>query len=90
MAAHALTLVQLLAELAGAELAFQRVAEEDLLAVAVVSLPGGRQLLAIERTYREGIGVLLDPTPEELEIARAGDLWQLWNSERRSLLYGAV
>lgn len=84
----ALSLVDLLTQLAGAELAFRR--EDDLLAVAVLTLPAGRQMLLIERTYRDGIGVLLDPTPEDLEVARTGDLWQLWNSERRSLLASAL
>lgn len=84
----AMTLVQLLAELGGAELVLRR--EESLLAVGVLALKEGRQLLVIERTYREGIGVLLDPTPAEIEIARDGDLWKLWNSERKTLLYGAV
>ena len=81
---NAVTLVELLAQLAGAELSFRR--EADLLGVAVLVLPGGRQVLVIERTYRDGTGILLDPTPEEVEIARSGDLWQIWNSERRSLL----
>jgi len=80
----AVTLVELLAQLAGAELSFRR--EADLLGVSAVVLPGGRQILIIERVYRHGTGILLDPTPEELEIARGGDLWQIWNSERRSLL----
>ena len=80
----AVTLVELLAQLAGAELSFRR--ESDLLGVTLVVLPGGRQVLIIERVYRDGTGILLDPTPEEVEIARSGDLWQIWNSERRSLL----
>lgn len=88
MPADATTLVQLLGELGGVELEFRR--DDFVLAVAALSFKDGHQLLVIERTYREGIGVLLDPTPEELEIARSGDLWRLWNSERRRLLYGAV
>jgi len=80
----AVTLVELLGQLAGAELSFRR--EADLLGVSALVLPGGRQILIIERVYRDGTGILLDPTPEELEIARGGDLWQIWNSERRSLL----
>ena len=80
----AVTLVELLAQLVGAELSFRR--EADLLGVSALVLPGGRQILIIERVYRDGTGILLDPTPEELEIARGGDLWQIWNSERRSLL----
>jgi hypothetical protein len=78
------TLVELLAQLTGAELSFRR--EADLLGVVVLVLPGGCQVLVIERVYRDGTGILLDPTPEELEIARSGDLRQIWNSERRSLL----
>ena len=80
----AVTLVELLGQLAGAELSFRR--EADLLGVSALVLPGGRQILIIERVYRDGTGILFDPTPEELEIARGGDLWQIWNSERRSLL----
>jgi hypothetical protein len=84
----AVTLVELLAQLAGAELSFRR--EADLLGVTVLVLPGGRQVLVIERTYRDGTGILLDPTPEEVEIARSGNLWQIWNSERLSLLASDV
>ena len=78
------TLVELLAQLAGAELSFRR--EADLFGVSALVLPGGRQVLVIERIYRDGTGVLLDPTPEEVEIAREGDLQRIWNSERWSLL----
>ena len=82
--AYSVTLVELLGQLAGAELSFRR--EADLLGVSAVVLPTERQVIVIERTYRDGTGILIDPTPEELEIARSGDLRQLWNSERRSLL----
>jgi hypothetical protein len=53
----------------------------------------GRLVLTIQRIYRGyrgGIRVLLAPTPEEVEIARSGDLWRLWNSERTQLLIDAV
>jgi hypothetical protein len=83
----AISLVELLNRVSGAQLEFRR--EDDLLAVAVLTLPGSRQVLVIERTYRGGIRVLLDPTPEEVEIARIGALWQIWNSERSSLLTSA-
>jgi hypothetical protein len=33
-----------------------------------------------------GTEILLDPTPEEVEIARSGDLWKIWNSGRPRLL----
>lgn len=44
----------------------------------------------IERTYREGVCVILDPTPEEIETARSGNLWDLWNSDRAKRLAGVV
>lgn len=83
-----MTLVELLAEVAGAELVFRR--EDDLLAVVVVAMPAGRRVLAMERTYRDGIHVLLDPTEEELETARSGDLWKLWNLERSTYLSSMI
>ena len=52
----AVTLVELLGQLAGAELSFRR--EADLLGVSAVVLPGGRQILIIERVYRDGTGIL--------------------------------
>jgi hypothetical protein len=53
-------------------------------------LPAGRQILAIERTYREGLKVILDPTPEELEMVRNGKLWDLWSSDRAKSLFSIV
>lgn len=79
---YAIGVVELLAQLAGAELSFRREDEESWMAVTILALPSGRQVLFVERTYRDGTGVLLDPTPEELEVARSGDLWSLWNEER--------
>jgi hypothetical protein len=75
-----ISFLQLLADLGGATLTLQR--GDATIAAAVLTLPAGRQILAIERTYREGLYVILDPTPEELEIVRTGNLWDLWNSER--------
>ena len=83
---YAISLVELLTQLAGAELLFRREDEDDLFAVTVLVLPTGRQVLFVERTYRDGTGVILDPTPEEIETARRGDLWSLWNQERKRLL----
>ena len=79
--AYAISLVEPLTQLAGADLSFRREDEDDFLglAVAVLVLPTGRQVLFVERMYRDGTGVLLDPTPEDLEIARCGNLWSLWN-----------
>ena len=81
------TLLDLLTQLAGAELSFKR--ERGHIAVALLILPTGRQLLLAERTYRDGIHVLLDPTPEEVETARRGDLRQVWGLER-SLYLGSA
>ena len=80
------TLVGLLAELGQVHLSFQR-EDDSLLAVAVFTFQD-RQLLTVERTYRDGTYVIVDPTPEEIGIARSGDLWDLWNSGRARLLMG--
>jgi hypothetical protein len=83
-----LTFVELLFKLGATELVVSRT--EPTLAVAVVALEDGRRLLAIERTYREGLCVRFDPTDEEVEIARSGDLWQLWSSDRAVPLTAVV
>ena len=80
----AVSFVAFLAELGAAELVLRRT--DGTLDAAAVALPDGRRLLAVERTYRDGIRVIFDPTPEELQIAEGGDLWDLWNSERSRLL----
>jgi hypothetical protein len=77
-----------LTQLAGAELSFQR--QSNLVVVALLALPGGRQVLLSERTYRDGIRALIDPTQNEIETARHGDLWQIWGSERSLYLSSAV
>ena len=64
--------------------------ECDLISIALLTLPAGRQVLLAERTYREGTHILLDPTPEEVETARAGNLWEIWNSKRSLSLYSAT
>lgn len=84
----AITLVQLLTQLTGAELSFQR--QSNLVVVALLALPGGRQVLLSERTYRDGIRVLIDPIQDEIETARHGDLWQGWGSERSLYLSSAI
>ncbi len=83
-----LTLVKLLSELAGVEL-IERWCDGALMAV-LLGLRGGRRLIAVERTYREGILILLDPTEQEVLAGRAGRLWDLWNSDRAELLAGAL
>ena len=83
-----LTFVEFLFRLGATELVVSRT--EPTLAVAVVALADGCRLLAIERTYREGLCVLFDPTDEEVDIARSGDLWQLWSSDRAASLMSVV
>jgi hypothetical protein len=84
-----ITLFELLAQLGGAEVALRREEEMDI-AVAVFSLANGRQVLAVERLYRDGIRIIIDPTPEEIATAREGDMWHLWNSDRAALLHSMV
>ena len=78
------SLIQLLGELAGLEIELRRHA--TTLATALLKRPDGRRLLLIERTYREGVVYILDPSEEEGEVTREGDLWKLWNSDRGVLL----
>ena len=82
------SLIQLLGELAGLEIELRR--RETTLATALLKRPDGRRLLLLERTYREGIVYILDPSEEEMEVARERDLWNLWNSDRAILLTGIV
>lgn len=76
----AIAFVEFLHELGGSDLELHRC--DGTLDMAVMALRDGRKLLAIERTYRDGTKVIFDPTVEELEVARNGDLWKLWNSDR--------
>ena len=83
-----MTLFELLAEVASVELLLRR--EDAVLAVAVIATSAGRRVLVLERTYRDGIHVLLDPTEEEMETARSGDLWKLWNLDRATYLSSVI
>ena len=83
------TLLDLLTHLAGAELSFKR--ERDLIAVALLILPAGRQVLLAERTYRDGTHVLLDPTPAGRSRPPASAACgEVWNSKRSLYLYSAT
>ncbi len=86
----ALSFVDLLKELAGAELRLRREGDSCLIDAVSLELADGRQILAVQRSYRDGVRVIFDPTPEELAIARDGDLWELWNSDRNRLLITLV
>ncbi len=76
----AIDLLAILDELGAVDLVLHR--SDATLEVAVVQLPNDHRVLAVERTYRPGVCVLVDPTEEEMDVAREGDLWRLWNSER--------
>ena len=62
----------------GTELVFRREDEDD------------RRVLALQRTYRDEIHVLLDPTQEEMDTAQSGNLWKVWNTERPEYLASIV
>ena len=83
-----ISFLELLADMGGATLVAR--GGDCTIAAAVLALPAGRQILAIERTYREGLCVILDPTPEEVETVRSGNLWDLWSSDRAKDLVSVV
>jgi hypothetical protein len=83
-----LTLLELLHRLGGAEIELRR--SDATLSAALLRAAGGRRIFVIERTHREGLRVLVDPEPGDLETIRNGDLWSLWNSGRLSWLGGAI
>ncbi len=81
-----MTLATLLADLAGGILVASRA--DAVLAAMMLTFPGGRGVLLIERQYRDGLRAITDPTATELETLRSGNLWDLWNSERATMLDG--
>jgi hypothetical protein len=79
-----LTFVGFLQELGVIELEHHR--SDGVVAAVVLRLPDGRRLLAVERTYRPGIKVVLEPTDDELTTVVDGDLWAVWNSDQAAYL----
>lgn len=75
-----MTLVELLAAYTGIHIEARR--SDPCLQGALLTFADGRRLIVVERTYREGLVVLIDPTAEEAAILQHGDLWKLWNSDR--------
>lgn len=75
-----MTLVELLAD--NAELTLETRRDDPCLQGALLIFESGRRLIVVERTYREGIVALIDPTEEEISFLRHGDLWKIWNSDR--------
>ena len=84
----AMGVLELLEGLGGAKVVLRR--DGVSLAAALVKTVVGRQLILVERIYRGGTCVLLDPTEDETETAATGDLWQLWNSERAVAVWGLL
>lgn len=82
------TLLELLSELAAVEVVERWT--DGVLVAALLQFGAGRRLVVVERTYREGLHVLLDPTPEDLRAGKEGRLWDLWNAERAQFLTGTV
>lgn len=80
------SLIELLRELAALHVELLR--STEAITAALLRRPDGRRLLLLERTYRDGVVYLLDPSDDEIELARHGDLWTLWNSEHGVLLGG--
>lgn len=81
-----MTLSMLLADLAGT--AFVHSRGDSVLGAMMLEFPNGRRVLLIERTYRDGLRAITDPTLSDVEILQAGNLWDLWNSDRATLLDG--
>jgi antitoxin (DNA-binding transcriptional repressor) of toxin-antitoxin stability system len=82
------SLVEVLVDVGGVELVLGRV--DGSIAVAVLAMPTGRRVVVSERTYRDGLHVIIDPTREEIETAGSGDLRSLWNSDRAVSLASVV
>jgi len=75
-----MTLVELLADYTRIQIETRR--SDPCLQGALLTFVDGRRLIVVERTYREGLVALIDPTEEEVSILRHGDLWKIWNSDR--------
>ena len=73
-------MLEKLAALGGGEIVVRR--SEALLIATVLRFVAGRQVLAVERTYRFGVKVIPDPSAADVDTVASGDLRELWNSER--------
>ena len=82
------TLLDLLGRFGAIDIAIRRT--DDACVACVVAVVGDKPFIFLERTYRDGICYIEDPTPEEMAVASEGDLWQLWNSNRANRLTGVI
>ena len=71
----------------GAAVVERRSGRDDSIDWVLVRLGDGRRLLLIERAYRSGVHVMVEPTDELLEAAR-DDGRSAWNDHRSSRLGG--
>jgi hypothetical protein len=62
---------------------------DPCLAVVIVMLRTGPAIL-MERTYREKLMWIENPTSEQIAQAREGDVWKLWAAENAVDLDGAL
>lgn len=81
-----MTIIDLLTTYAGAAVTHRR--DQPELAAVAIALPDGRRLILMERTYRDGVVVITDPTDDELAALQTADLWKLWNSTRTARVTG--
>lgn len=81
-----MTLVDLLAAYAGAAATHRRATPE--IEAVELAFPDGRRVILLERTYRDGVGVIVNPSAEEIATMETADLWDLWNSGRAERLAG--
>jgi len=63
---------------------------DPCLASAIITFPDGRRLMVLERTYREGIRAIPEPTDQEISRIKGSQVWDLWNSGRSEIADGAV
>lgn len=75
-----MTIVELLTNLFGVTVIAQRT--DAMMSAVALRVSEGRRLIMVERTYREGLVVLLEPTDADIEIIQSGDLGALWDSDR--------
>lgn len=81
-----MTIVDLLTTYAGAAVTHRR--DQPELAAVAIAFPDGRRLILMERTYRDGVVVIADPSDDELTTLQTADLWAMWNSSRPARVAG--
>jgi hypothetical protein len=77
-----MTLIDLLTTYARAVITHRR--DDPEMAAVTLTLPDGRRMILLERTYRSGVVAIQNPTEDDLAVLQteASDLSRLWNSGR--------